>query len=32
MEKAATGDIVGKRDYALLLFFITTRMRQQEVI
>jgi len=32
MEKAATGDVVGKRDYALLLFFITTGMRRQEVI
>lgn len=32
MERAATGDIVGKRDYALLLFFITTGMRRQEVI
>jgi integrase len=32
MEKAATGDVVGKRDYALLLLFITTGMRRQEVI
>jgi site-specific recombinase XerD len=32
MEKAATGDIVGKRDYALLLMFITTGMRRQEII
>jgi site-specific recombinase XerD len=32
IEKAATGEIVGKRDYALLLFFITTGMRRQEVI
>jgi site-specific recombinase XerD len=32
MEKAASGEIVGKRDYALLLFFITTGMRRQEVI
>jgi site-specific recombinase XerD len=32
MERAATGDVVGKRDYALLLFFITTGMRRQEVI
>jgi site-specific recombinase XerD len=32
MEKAATGDVVGKRDYALLLFFITTGMRRQEVV
>jgi integrase/recombinase XerC len=31
-EKAETGDVVGKRDYALLLFFITTGMRRQEVI
>jgi site-specific recombinase XerD len=30
--KAQAGDIVGKRDYALLLFFITTGMRRQEVI
>jgi integrase len=32
MERAATGDVVGKRDYALLLLFITTGMRRQEVI
>lgn len=32
MEKAATGDVVGKRDYALLLFFITTGMRRQEIV
>jgi integrase len=32
MEKAATGDVVGKRDYALLMMFITTGMRRQEVI
>ncbi len=32
MERAATGDVVGKRDYALLLFFITTGMRRQEVV
>lgn len=32
MVKAASGDVVGKRDYALLLFFITTGMRRQEVI
>lgn len=32
MDRAATGDIVGKRDYALLLFFIMTGMRRQEVI
>lgn len=31
-EKAAGGDIVGKRDYALLLFYLTTGMRRQEVI
>jgi site-specific recombinase XerD len=31
-EKAARGDVVGKRDYALLLFFITTGMRRQEVV
>jgi integrase len=31
-EKAANGDVVGKRDYALLLFFITTGMRRREVI
>ena len=31
-EKAETGNVVGKRDYALLLFFITTGMRRQEVI
>ncbi|HEX8632903.1 MAG TPA: tyrosine-type recombinase/integrase [Pyrinomonadaceae bacterium] len=31
-EKAASGDVVGKRDYALLLFFITTGMRRQEVV
>ena len=31
-EKAKSGDVVGKRDYALLLFFITTGMRRQEVI
>lgn len=31
-EKAATGDVVAKRDYALLLIFITTGMRRQEVI
>lgn len=30
--KALAGDVVGKRDYALLLFFITTGMRRQEVI
>jgi integrase/recombinase XerC len=31
-RKAAAGDVVGKRDYALLLMFITTGMRRQEVI
>jgi integrase len=31
-EKAARGDIVGKRDYAILLFYLTTGMRRQEVI
>jgi integrase/recombinase XerC len=31
-DRAATGDVVGKRDYALLLMFITTGMRRQEVI
>lgn len=31
-ERAAAGDIVGKRDYALLLFYLTTGMRRQEVI
>jgi integrase len=30
--KAAAGDIVGKRDYALLLFYLATGMRRQEVI
>jgi len=30
--KAARGDIVGKRDYALLLFYLITGMRRQEVI
>ena len=32
IERAAGGDVVGTRDYALLLFFITTGMRRQEVI
>lgn len=32
MARAAAGDLVGKRDYALLLLFITTGMRRQEVI
>ena len=31
-ERAAAGDLVGKRDYALLLLFVTTGMRRQEVI
>lgn len=31
-KKAATGDLVGKRDYALLLFYLLTGMRRQEVI
>lgn len=30
--KAATGDVVGKRDLALLLFFIVTGMRRDEVL
>jgi integrase len=30
--KAAAGGIVGKRDYALLLFYLVTGMRRQEVI
>ena len=32
MQRAAGRDVVGKRDYALLLMFITTGMRRQEVI
>jgi integrase/recombinase XerD len=32
MRKAEAGEVVGKRDYALLLMFITTGMRRQEVI
>jgi integrase/recombinase XerC len=32
VERAAAGDVVGKRDYALLLLFVTTGMRRQEVI
>jgi site-specific recombinase XerD len=32
IQKATTGDVIGKRDYALLLMFITTGMRRQEVI
>lgn len=31
-EKAQGADVVGKRDYALLLFFIATGMRRREVI
>jgi integrase len=31
-KKAASGDAVGKRDYAILLFFVTTGMRRNEVI
>lgn len=31
-EKAERGGVVGKRDYALLLFYLTTGMRRQEVI
>lgn len=31
-RKAKAGDVVGKRDYALLLLFITTGMRRQEAI
>lgn len=31
-KRAEGGDVIGKRDYALLLFFITTGMRRQEVI
>jgi integrase len=31
-RKAGARDVVGKRDYALLLMFITTGMRRQEVI
>jgi integrase len=30
--KAVAGDVVGKRDYALLLFYLVTGMRRQEVI
>jgi integrase len=32
IQRAEAGDLVGKRDYALLLLFITTGMRRQEVI
>ena len=31
-EKATRGDVVGKRDYALLLCYLTTGMRREEVI
>lgn len=31
-RRADAGDTIGKRDYALLLFYITTGMRRQEVI
>lgn len=31
-KKAEGGDLVGKRDYALLLFYLVTGMRRQEVI
>jgi integrase len=31
-NKAETGDIVGKRDYALILFYVLTGMRRQEII
>ncbi len=31
-NRAGTGDIVGKRDYALLLFYVATGMRRAEVI
>lgn len=30
--RAASGEVVGKRDYALLLFYVTTGMRRAEVI
>jgi integrase len=30
--RAASDDVVGKRDYALLLFYVTTGMRRAEVI
>jgi len=30
--KAGVGDVVGKRDYALLLFYVATGMRRAEVI
>src|ERR1700748_827789 len=31
-SKASAGDVVGKRGYALLLFYLVTGMRRQEVI
>jgi integrase len=31
-RKAASSDVVGKRDYALLLFYVATGMRRAEVI
>jgi integrase len=31
-RRAMSGDVVGKRNYALLLMFITTGMRRQEII
>jgi site-specific recombinase XerD len=31
-QRADAGDVVAKRDYALLLLFVTTGMRRQEVI
>jgi len=31
-QRADAGDVIGKRDYALLLFFAITGMRRQEVI
>jgi len=31
-KKAARGGLVGKRDYAILLFFVTTGMRRNEVM
>jgi integrase len=31
-DRAASGDLVGKRDYALLLFYVATGMRRAEVI
>jgi integrase/recombinase XerC len=31
-NRAATGEVVGKRDYALLLFYVATGMRRAEVI